>query len=138
MILPALGLRLTFSRGESEREKEEPLEPFTRNTHITPGSRGPPLDFNGTNVAKPHRRPFVPLSSHLEDFDADAISTTIIPQNSSGVFFNRVQFISIPSVRAAIIRCEQELSSALEFFGLLDAKLLVAVTSSGSRPKVCP
>lgn len=58
MILSALGLRLTFSR--VKREGRSPLEPFTCSTHITPGSREPPLDFNGTNVAKPHPSRSIP------------------------------------------------------------------------------
>lgn len=85
MVLSALDPRLTFSRDEREGERERdmmPLEPFTRNAHITPGSREPPLDFNGTNVAKPHRRPSYPRAT----FNIHAISTMIIPQNLSGAF----------------------------------------------------
>lgn len=41
-----------FKGGEIEGERKGPLEPFTRAAHITPGSRKPPLDFNGTNVAR--------------------------------------------------------------------------------------
>lgn len=45
MVLSSLVLKLTFLR-------DVPFEPFARGTY-SPGSIEPPLDFNGTNVAKP-------------------------------------------------------------------------------------